>query len=140
MTVLVVAGAQLPAASVGAPRSQSPLQLGAFTQPFAGTFTVAQLPWQPELCAVSVVPLHTSPLGVPQALVRGGLDWRMVNLGSASGSMPVYGERARTAGDSMWVVMSDSTNHFTMLDPQQSAFAVLLTAYRDALSAIRRRR
>ena len=80
------------------------------------------------------------PLGVPQALVRGGLDWRMVNLGSASGSMPVYGERARAAGDSTWVVMSDSTNHFTMLDPQQSAFAVLLTAYRDALSAIRRRR
>jgi acetyl esterase/lipase len=80
------------------------------------------------------------PLGVPQAMVRGGLDWRMVALGSAPGSMPVYASRARAAGDSSWVVMSDSTNHFTMLDPQQPAYTVLLRAMRDALAAIPRRR
>ena len=80
------------------------------------------------------------PLGVPQALVRGGLDWRMVSLGSAPGSMPAYGERAHAAGDSTWVVMSDSTNHFAMLDPQDPAFAVLLQAFRDAIAAITRKR
>ncbi len=80
------------------------------------------------------------PLGVPQALVRGGLDWRMVDLGSAAGSMPAYGERARAAGDSTWVVMSDSTSHFTMIDPQQPAFAILLQAFRTAIAAIRQSR
>ena len=85
-------------------------------------------------------PSEFLPLGVPQAMVRGGLDWRLSGLGSESGSMPVYAARARAAGDSTWVVMSDSTSHFTMLDPQQPAFAVLLQAMKDALQAIRVKR
>jgi acetyl esterase/lipase len=76
------------------------------------------------------------PLGVPQAMVRGGLDARLPALGSAAGSMPVYAARARAAGDSTWVVIADSTSHFTMLDPQHSAFTVVQQAMRDALSAI----
>ncbi len=85
-------------------------------------------------------PSEFLPLGVPQAMVRGGLDWRLPTLGSEAGSMPVYATRARAAGDSTWVVMSDSTNHFTMLDPERPAYAVLLQAFRDALAAIQPRR
>ena len=80
------------------------------------------------------------PLGVPQAMARGGLDWRMMTLGPEAGTMPSYAARAHAAGDSTWVVMSDSTSHFTMLDPQQPAFAVFLQAMRDALASIRRGR
>ena len=78
------------------------------------------------------------PLGVPQAMVRGGLDWRMTTLGPEAGTMPSYASRAQAAGDSTWVVMSDSTSHFTMLDPQQPAFAVVLRAMQDMLSMISR--
>ena len=35
-------------------------------------------------------PSSLVPLGVPQALVCGGLDWRVVGLGSEPGSMPAY--------------------------------------------------
>lgn len=76
------------------------------------------------------------PLGVPQATGRGGLDWRIATLGPEAGTMPSYAMRAHAAGDSTWVVMSDSTSHFTMLDPQQPAFAVFLRAMQDALSAL----
>ncbi len=85
-------------------------------------------------------PSEFLPLGVPQAMVRGGLDWRLPALGSEAGSMPVYAARAHAAGDSAWVVTSDSTNHFTMLDPERPAYTVLLQAFRDALAAIRPRR
>ena len=80
------------------------------------------------------------PLGVPQAMVRGGLDMRLPGLGSAAGSMTEHARQARAAGDSAWSVMSDSTSHFTMLDPEHPAFGVLLKATRDALVAIPRRR
>lgn len=76
------------------------------------------------------------PLGVPQAMVRGGLDARMATVNSGAGSMPVYARRAHDAGDSTWVVIADSTSHFTMLDPEQPAFAVVVRAMRDALAAI----
>ena len=76
------------------------------------------------------------PLGVPQAMVRGGLDARMATGNSGAGSMPVYAKRAHDAGDSTWVVVADSTSHFTMLDPEQPAFAVVVRAMHDALAAI----
>ena len=76
------------------------------------------------------------PLGVPQAMVRGGLDARMATVNSGAGSMPAYAKRAHAAGDSTWVVVADSTSHFTMLDPEQPAFAVVVHAMRDALAAI----
>ena len=76
------------------------------------------------------------PLGVPQAMVRGGLDARMATGNSGAGSMPVYARRAHDAGDSTWVVVADSTSHFTMLDPEQPAFAFVVRAMRDALAAI----
>ncbi len=79
------------------------------------------------------------PLGVPQAMVRGGLDQRLPGFGSAAGTMAAYADRARAAGDSAWVVTADSTNHFTMLDPTHPAYQVLLHAMRDALAAIRKR-
>lgn len=85
-------------------------------------------------------PSEWLPLGVPQAMVRGGLDWRLGPLGSPDGAMDVYAARARAAGDSTWVVVADSTNHFTMLDPERPAFAATRQAMRDALAAIRRRR
>ncbi len=85
-------------------------------------------------------PAEWLPLGVPQAMVRGGLDWRMATLGPEAGTMSSYARRAYTSGDSAWVVMSDSTSHFTMLDPQQPAFAVLLRAMQDALTALKRGR
>lgn len=81
-------------------------------------------------------PSEWLPLGVPQAMVRGGLDARLPALGSEAGSMPVYAARARASGDSSWVVMTDSTNHFSMLDPQHGAFATYLQAMKDALAAI----
>ena len=80
------------------------------------------------------------PLGVPQAMVRGGLDWRLPGLGSEAGAMPAYAARARAAGDSTWIVVADSTNHFTMLDPERPAFAVTRKAMQDALAAMRARR
>jgi hypothetical protein len=73
-------------------------------------------------------------------MVRGGLDWRMMTLGPEAGTMPSYAARAHAAGDSTWVVISDSTSHFTMLDPQQPAFAVFLRAMRDALASMTRGR
>jgi acetyl esterase/lipase len=77
------------------------------------------------------------PLRVPQAMVRGSLDGALPGFGAAAGSMSAYAARARSAGDSSWVVLADSTSHFTMLDPEQPAFAVVLQAMRDALSSIR---
>ncbi|MCC7055296.1 MAG: alpha/beta hydrolase [Gemmatimonadaceae bacterium] len=85
-------------------------------------------------------PSEWLPLGVPQAMVRGGLDWRLPALGSGAGAMPAYAARARAAGDSTWVVVADSTNHFTMLDPERPAFAVTRQAMRDALAAMTSRR
>lgn len=76
------------------------------------------------------------PLGVPQAMVRGGLDARMAAVNGGTGSMPVYAKRAHDAGDSTWVVVADSTSHFTMLDPEHPAFATVVRAMRDALAAI----
>lgn len=73
------------------------------------------------------------PLGVPQVMVRGGLDAGMAGLGPREGTMTSYFERARTAGDSTWVVDADLTSHFAMLDPQNPAFRVVLAAVRDAL-------
>ncbi len=78
------------------------------------------------------------PLGVPQAMVRGGLDARVPKLGSPEGSMVRYAERATKAGDKSWVVEADTTSHFAMLDPQNVAFAVLRQAFRDALAALPR--
>ena len=94
---------------------------------------------QPERWRTAA-PAAWLPLGIPQAMVRGGLDWRTVTLGPEEGTMTSYATRAHAAGDSTWVVMSDSTSHFTMLDPQQPAFAVYLRAMQDALSALRRGR
>lgn len=85
-------------------------------------------------------PTEWLPLGVPQAMVRGSFDLRVVSNGSEAGSMPVHATRARAAGDSTWVVMADSTSHFTFLDPQHPTYAVVLQAYRDALAAIRPKR
>ena len=76
------------------------------------------------------------PLGVPQAMVRGGLDARMATVNGGAGSMSAYAKRARDAGDSTWVVVADSTSHFTMLDPEQPAFAIVVRAMRDAFAAI----
>lgn len=76
------------------------------------------------------------PLGVPQAMVRGGLDARMALVNGGAGSMPVYARRAHDAGDSTWVVVADSTSHFTMLDPEHPAFATVVRGMRDALAAI----
>jgi acetyl esterase/lipase len=77
------------------------------------------------------------PLGVPQAMVRGGLDARLGPLGSAAGDMTTYAARARAAGDSSWVVNADTTSHFMMLDPERPAFATVVQAMRDALAAIK---
>ncbi len=82
-------------------------------------------------------PSEFLPLGVPQAMVRGSLDARLYTFGSAAGAMTPYAERARRAGDSSWVVIADTTSHFTMLEPTHPAFAVVLQAMRDALAAIR---
>lgn len=82
-------------------------------------------------------PTEWLPHGVPQAMVRGSFDLRLVSNGSEAGSMPVHAARARAAGDSSWVVMADSTSHFTFLDPQHPSYAVVVQAYRDALAAIR---
>lgn len=79
------------------------------------------------------------PLGVPQAMVRGGLDARVPSLGSPNGSMIEYARRATASGDRAWVVNADTTSHFAMLDPQNPAFAVVLKAMRDALAAARAR-
>ena len=76
------------------------------------------------------------PLGVPQAMVRGGLDARLGPLGAAAGNMTTYAARARNAGDSSWVVNADTTSHFVMLDPDRSAFATVVQAMRDALAAV----
>lgn len=75
------------------------------------------------------------PLGVPQVMVRGGLDAGMAGLGPREGTMTSYFERARAAGDSTWVVEADLTSHFAMLDPQNPAFRLVLAAVRDALRA-----
>jgi acetyl esterase/lipase len=80
------------------------------------------------------------PLGVPQAMVRGSFDLRVVSNGSEAGSMPVHAAKARAAGDSTWVVMADSTSHFSFLDPQHPSYAIVLQAYRDALAAVRPKR
>jgi acetyl esterase/lipase len=85
-------------------------------------------------------PSEWLPLRVPQALVRGGLDARLPRRGSEAGSMPAYTARAQAAGDRAWAVMTDSTNHFTMLDPQHPAFAIYLQAMREMLAAITPRR
>jgi hypothetical protein len=82
-------------------------------------------------------PTEWLPLGVPQAMVRGSFDLRVARNGSEAGSMPVHAVRARAAGDSTWVVMADSTSHFTFLDPQHPSYAIVVQAYRDALSAMR---
>ncbi len=92
---------------------------------------------QPERWRIAS-PAAWLPLGIPQAMVRGGLDWRMVTLGPEAGTMTSYAARAHAAGDSTWVVMSDSSSHFTMLDPEQPAFAVYLRAMQDVLSMITR--
>ncbi len=83
-------------------------------------------------------PASWLPLGVPQAMVRGGLDARLPALNAAAGSMAPYAERARAAGDSSWVVTADSTSHFAMLDPEQPVFAIVIKAMHDALAAINR--
>ncbi len=70
-------------------------------------------------------------------MVRGSFDLRLATNGSEAGSMPVHASRARAAGDSAWVVMADSTRHFSFLDPEHSSYAIVLQAYRDALAAIR---
>jgi acetyl esterase/lipase len=85
-------------------------------------------------------PSEWLPLRVPQAMVRGGLDARLPRLGSEAGSMPVYTSRALAAGDRAWAVMTDSTNHFTMLDPQHPAFAIYLQAMREMLASLTPRR
>lgn len=74
------------------------------------------------------------PLGVPQAMVRGGMDAGMVQRGFAKGAMTDYASRARAAGDSVWIVTADTTSHFAMLDPEGPAFAVVLQAMRNALA------
>ena len=80
------------------------------------------------------------PLGVPQAMVRGSLDAGVARPTAApKGSMLDYAVRARAAGDSVWVVAADTTSHFSMLDPEHPAFAVVLKALRDAIAAIRPR-
>ena len=76
------------------------------------------------------------PLGVPQAMVRGSFDVRVGSIGGEAGTMPVHSARARTAGDSSWVVMADSTSHFSFLDPEHASFRVVLQAMRDALAAV----
>jgi len=81
-------------------------------------------------------PSEWLPLGVPQAMVRGGLDARLPGFNSADGAMTPYTVRAKASGDSAWVVTADSTSHFTMLEPKHPAFAVVLKAMRDALAAI----
>ncbi len=78
------------------------------------------------------------PLGVPQVMVRGGLDARMAAGPSATGAMTVYAQRARAAGDSTWIVIADSTSHFAMLDPARPVFAVVVQAMRDALAAMKK--
>ena len=85
-------------------------------------------------------PTEWVPLRVPQAMVRGSFDLRLVAFGSEPGSMPVHVRRAQAAGDSAWLVLADSTSHFSLLDPQHAAYAVVRQAYRDALAAIRPRR
>jgi acetyl esterase/lipase len=79
-------------------------------------------------------PVNWLPLGVPQAMVRGGLDARLAPLGAAAGNMITYAARARAAGDSTWVVHADTTSHFVMLDPERTAFATVLQAMRDVLA------
>jgi acetyl esterase/lipase len=84
-------------------------------------------------------PSEWLPLGVPQAMVRGGMDVRIPGLGSPEGDMVRYAARARAAGDSAWVVTADTMSHFSMLDPQHPAFQVVLDATRKALAAVRPR-
>ncbi len=76
------------------------------------------------------------PLGVPQAMVRGSLDATMART-SAEGGMIPFAARARALGDSTWVVVADTTSHFSMLDPEHPAFAVVRQAMRDALAAVK---
>jgi pimeloyl-ACP methyl ester carboxylesterase len=81
-------------------------------------------------------PVAWLPLRVPQVMVRGGLDARMDGFGPREGTMTSYFERARAAGDSTWLVEADLTSHFTMLDPQNMAFNVVLKAMRDVLGLL----
>jgi acetyl esterase/lipase len=85
-------------------------------------------------------PTEWLPLGVPQAMVRGSFDMRLVTFGSEPGSMPVHTRRAQAAGDSAWLVTADSTSHFSFLDPQHPTYTVVLQAYLDALAAIKPQR
>ena len=85
-------------------------------------------------------PATLLPLGVPQVMVRGGLDTRMATFGPREGTMTSYLERARAAGDSAWAVEADLTSHFAMLDPENAAFAPLLKAMRDVLAMLPGRR
>lgn len=122
--------ADLPAANAGITRICGGAVL---EQLLASTPASAPERWR------NASPSEFLPLGVPQALVRGSLDARLPGFGSEAGALPAYDRRARAAGDSTWVVTADSTSHFTMLDPDQPAFAVTLQAFRNALAAMRRR-
>lgn len=74
------------------------------------------------------------PLGVPQTMLRGGLDARVAPLGSPTGTMTNYARRATAAGDLVTVATADTTSHFAMLDPQNPAFVVVLQALRSAVA------
>lgn len=74
------------------------------------------------------------PLGVPQTMIRGGLDARVAPLGSPTGTMTHYARRATAAGDLVTVATADTTSQFAMLDPQNPAFVVVLQALRSAVA------
>ncbi len=76
------------------------------------------------------------PLGVPQALVRAGMDARLPGSGAERGTMIDYAARARAAGDSVWLLNADTTSHFALLDPEQPVFPIVLRAMKDAIAAI----
>jgi acetyl esterase/lipase len=78
------------------------------------------------------------PLGVPQAMVIGGLERPLARFGTPEGTQAAYARRARAAGDSAWAVAADSTSHFNMLDPAHAMWGRTLQAVRDVFAAIPR--
>jgi acetyl esterase/lipase len=77
------------------------------------------------------------PLGVPQAMVIGGLERPLARFGAPEGTQAAYARRARAAGDSAWTVAADSTHHFNMLDPAHAMWSATRQAVRDVF-AVRR--
>lgn len=75
-------------------------------------------------------PMQLAPIGVPQALVVGGLDTRWEPVGRA------YYERAVAVGDTLvHLIAAEASGHFDMIAPTTATWPIVV----DALDALFRR-